>query len=72
MMLPSPARSSTSPIRGAGAIVSAQVAGAGTAAIEPHEDAADLAVGEDALAEWEADRRRTYRLVDVDAELSES
>jgi len=54
------------------AIVPASVAAAGTAAIEALEDAADLAVGEEALAEWDADDRRTYRLADVDAELSES
>ena len=54
------------------AIVPASVAAAGTAAIEALEDAADLAAGEEALAEWDADDRRTYRLADVDAELSES
>ncbi|SRR5258708_2144085 len=50
------------------AIVPASVAAAGTAAIEALEDAADLAVAQEALAEWEADDRRTYRLADVDAE----
>jgi len=35
-------------------------------------DAADLAVAEEALAEWDDDGRRTYRLADVDAEISES
>ena len=54
------------------AIVPASVAAAGTAAIEALEDAADLATAEEALAEWDADDRRTYRLADVDAELSES
>jgi mRNA interferase RelE/StbE len=54
------------------AIVPASVAAAGAAAIEALEDAADLAVAEEALAEWDADDRRTYRLADVDAELSES
>jgi hypothetical protein len=53
------------------AIVPASVAAAGTAAIEALEDSADLAVAEEALAEWEADDRRTYRLADVDAELSQ-
>ena len=53
------------------AIVPASVAAAGTAAIEALEDAADLATAEEALAEWDADDRRTYRLADVDAELSE-
>jgi hypothetical protein len=50
------------------AIVPASVAAAGTAAIEALE--ADVA--EEALADWDADDRRTYRLADVDAELSES
>src|SRR5262249_58444805 len=54
------------------AIVPASVAAAGTAAIEALEDAADLAAGEEALAEWDADDRRTYRLADVDRELAES
>ncbi len=54
------------------AIVPASVAAAGTAAIAALEDAADLAVAREALAEWEADERRTYRLADVDAELPES
>jgi hypothetical protein len=54
------------------AIVPASVAAAGTAAIEALEDTADLAVAEEALAEWDTDERRTYRLADVDAELSES
>jgi hypothetical protein len=54
------------------AIVPASVAAAGTAAIGALEDAADLAVAEEALAEWDADDRRTYRLADVDAEISES
>src|SRR5262249_24557404 len=58
--------------RGVAALVAARVAAAGTAAIEALEDAADLAAGEEALAEWDADDRRTYRLADVDAELSES
>jgi hypothetical protein len=35
-------------------------------------DAADVAVAEEALAEWDDDDRRTYRLADVDAEISES
>jgi hypothetical protein len=39
---------------------------AGTAAIEALEDAADLAVAGEALAEWDADARRTYRLADID------
>jgi hypothetical protein len=34
-------------------------------------DAADLAVAEAALVEWDDDDRRTYRLADVDAEISE-
>jgi hypothetical protein len=34
-------------------------------------DAADLAVAEAALTEWDDDDRRTYRLADVDAEISE-
>jgi hypothetical protein len=54
------------------AIVPASVAAAGKAAIEALEDAADLAAAEEALAEWDADDRRTYRLSDVDAELPES
>jgi hypothetical protein len=54
------------------AIVPASVAAAGTAAIGALEDTADLAVAEDALAEWDADDRRTYSLSDVDAEISES
>jgi hypothetical protein len=54
------------------AIVPASVAAAGSAAIEALEDAADVAVAQEALAEWDADDRRTYRLADVDAELSES
>jgi hypothetical protein len=53
------------------AIVPASVATAGAAAIEALEEAADLAAAEEALAEWEEDDRRTYRLADVDAELSE-
>jgi antitoxin (DNA-binding transcriptional repressor) of toxin-antitoxin stability system len=53
------------------AIVPASVAAAGTAAIAALEDAADLAIAQEALAEWEADERRTYRLADIDAELSE-
>jgi hypothetical protein len=53
------------------AIVPANVAAAGAAAIEALEDAADLAAAEEALGEWEAEDRRTYRLADVDAELSE-
>ena len=53
------------------AIVPASVAAAGAAAIEALEDAADLAAAEEALAELEADDRRTYRLSDVEAELSE-
>jgi hypothetical protein len=53
------------------AIVPASVAAAGTAAVEALEDAADLTVAEEALAEWDADDRRTYRLADVDAEISE-
>ena len=32
----------------------------------------DAAVAEEALAEWDDDDRRTYRLADVDAEISES
>jgi hypothetical protein len=54
------------------AIVPANVAAAGAAAIEALEDAADLAVAEAALAEWEADGRRTYSLDEVDAELGEN
>jgi hypothetical protein len=54
------------------AIVPAIVAVAGTASIEALKDAADLAVAREALAEWDADDRRTYRLIDVGAELSES
>jgi hypothetical protein len=53
------------------AIVPASAA-AGTAAIGALEDAADLAVAEDALAEWDAEDWRTYSLADVDAEISES
>lgn len=54
------------------AIVPASVAAAaGAAAIEALEDAADLAAAEDALAEWEADGRRAYRLAEIDAELAE-
>jgi hypothetical protein len=53
------------------AIVPASVAAAGAAAIEALEDAADLTAAEEALAEWEADGRRTYRLAEVDAELAE-
>jgi hypothetical protein len=53
------------------AIVPVSVAAAGTAAINAIEDAADLAVAEEALAEWEAGDGRCYRLADVDAELSE-
>jgi hypothetical protein len=53
------------------AIVPASVAAAGAAAIEALEDAADLAAADEALAEWEADDHRTYRLADVDADLSE-
>jgi hypothetical protein len=52
------------------AIVPASVAAAGAAAIEGLEDAADLAAANEALVEWEADARRTYRLADVGAELS--
>ena len=48
------------------AIVPANVAAAGAAAIEALEDAADLAVAEVALAEWEADGRRTYSLDEID------
>jgi hypothetical protein len=48
------------------AIVPVSVAAAGTAAIGALEGAADLAVVEDALAEWDADDRRTYSLADVD------
>jgi hypothetical protein len=36
------------------------------------EDAADRATADEALVEWEADDRRTFRLGDVDAELTES
>lgn len=54
------------------AIVPASAAAAGAAAIEALEDAADLAAAEDALAEWEADGRRAYRLAEIDAELAES
>jgi len=54
------------------AIVPAGVAAAWTAAIEALEDTVDLAAAEEALAEWGADDRRTYRFADVDAELSES
>jgi hypothetical protein len=54
------------------AIVPASVAAVGTAAIEALEYAADLATADEALAEWDADDRRTYPLADVDAELSES
>jgi hypothetical protein len=54
------------------AIVPADVAAAGAAAVEALEDAADRATAEQALAEWEADDRRTFRLADVDAELTES
>jgi hypothetical protein len=53
------------------AIVPANVAAAGMAAIEALEDAADLVTADDALAEWDADYRCTYRLADVDAEPSE-
>lgn len=51
------------------AIVPASVAAAGAAAIEALEDAADLAAAEEAVAEWDADDRRTYQLADLDAEL---
>jgi hypothetical protein len=54
------------------AIVPANVAAAGAAAIEALEDADDLAIAEAALAQWEADGRRTYSLDDIDAELGES
>jgi hypothetical protein len=53
------------------AIVLASVAAAGAAAIEALEEAADLAAAEEALADWEADDRRPYRLAGLDAELSE-
>ena len=53
------------------AIVPADVAAAGTAAINALEDAADLAAAEDALAEWDTDGRRTYTLAEVEAELAE-
>ena len=36
------------------------------------ERAADRAAAQEALAEWEADDRRTFRLADIDAELAES
>ncbi|HSR87195.1 MAG TPA: hypothetical protein VLM11_23685 [Streptosporangiaceae bacterium] len=49
-------------------IVPASVAAAGTAAIRALEDIADLTVAQEALAEWEADGRRTYRLADVEAQ----
>jgi hypothetical protein len=51
------------------AIVPANVAAAGAAALEALEDADDLATAEAALAEWEADGRRTYSLEEIDAEL---
>ncbi|MGH3445999.1 MAG: hypothetical protein ACRDQA_25055 [Nocardioidaceae bacterium] len=54
------------------AIVPPEVAAAGAAAVEAYEDAADLATAEAALAEWEADGRRSYRLADVDRELAEN
>jgi hypothetical protein len=54
------------------AIVPANVAAAGAAALEALEDADDLAAAEVALAEWEADDRRTYSLADIDAELGEN
>jgi hypothetical protein len=54
------------------AVVPAKVAAAGAAALEALEDADDLAAAESALAEWEADDRRTYRLADIDAELGEN
>jgi len=54
------------------AIVPANVAAAGAAAIEALEDAEDLAAAETALAEWEADNQRTYSLADIDAELGET
>ncbi len=54
------------------AIVPADVAAAGAAAVEALEDAADSATADEALAEWAADDRRTFRLGDVDAELTES
>jgi hypothetical protein len=54
------------------AIVPANVAAAGAAAIEALEDADDLATAEVALAEWEADNRRIYSLADIDAKLGEN
>ncbi|HEX5293468.1 MAG TPA: hypothetical protein VFX25_31730 [Streptosporangiaceae bacterium] len=54
------------------AIVPADIAAAGAAAVEALEDAADRASAGDALADWEADGRRTFRLADVDAELAGS
>ncbi len=54
------------------AIVPANVAAAGAAAIEALEDAADLAVAEVALAAWEADGRRICSLDEIDAELGEN
>ena len=54
------------------AIVPADVAAAGAAAVEALEDAADRATADEALAEWEADERRTFRFDDVDAEPTES
>jgi hypothetical protein len=43
-----------------------------TAGLANAADRADLAVAEEALAEWDDDDRRTYRLADVDAEISKS
>jgi hypothetical protein len=53
------------------AVVPADVAAAGAAAVEALEDAADHATAADALAEWEADGRRTFRLDAVDTELAQ-
>lgn len=54
------------------AIVPAEVAAAGAAALEALEDAADANAARQALTEWEDDGRRTYSLTEVDAELAES
>lgn len=57
------------PIDDAAALASASHDATVTAAIEALEDAADIASAEEALAEWDADDRRTYQLADLDAEI---
>ena len=57
------------PIDDAAGLASAAHDATMTAAIEALEDAADIVSAEEALAEWDADDRRTYQLADLDAEL---